>query len=124
MKVKGITAATAIAIGEDLDILLNWTHYEENIFKLRTRYSSYYCRFGNLVCFHGFRDFILACFAAGATQVKTSVGTWHTLTEFRFALPTIMASSTAWQQCEHSIKPLPAMHRRYEELKKELTPLH
>ena len=43
-------------------------------------------RHGPWLCYHGFEEFIRQSFARGATRIKSTMGDWHSLTDFEFAL--------------------------------------
>lgn len=99
MKVSGLDSDILISILGGMRMFwinvrgIRQTAYE---FKLRaidshTYYSrkNIHGRYGNWVCFHGWRDFIRVCFANGATKVATAYGTWKNAEEFDADLPRI-----------------------------------
>ena len=100
MKVWGLTIKQCRYIAQGLSLELENERYVGKAaafrvlpFHSRAQYSRTsagrpYCSPRRLraTCYHGFRDFILTCFARGATRVQSVNGCWHSTREFTLDL--------------------------------------
>ena len=108
MTIYGITASQVDGIAQKLELVTSNVRTTKTSVSVKLdppdsdhRYArrSWQGRRLKACSYQAFRDFILSCFASGATRVKSAMGDWRDEVAFRYDLESLWAKNIGSQVC-------------------------